>query len=105
MASPRPVDAAAGAATRLDPTFAYAYLIELHTSLASNPSTPRAERMKHWEAARGWYGKSLAIFLAVRESGLLPFKHAGKPGEMEKGLAKCDAELSKLQATADSQSP
>lgn len=98
-------DTAVGVAARLDPTFAYAHLIELHTSLALNTSTPRAEQIKHWEAARDWYRKSLAIFLAVRESGLLPFKHAGKPEEMEKGLAKCDAELSKLQATVGSQSP
>jgi tetratricopeptide (TPR) repeat protein len=95
----------ASVAARLDPAFAYAHLSELYAALAVNENTPRAARIKHWQSAREWHAKSLAIFLIVREEGLLPAKHAASPDEIAREIAKCDEALAKLQAPAMVASP
>jgi tetratricopeptide (TPR) repeat protein len=78
---------------RIEPTYIHIHLGELHAALAANETTPRAERITHWQAARAWYAKSLAIFLTVREQGLLPAKHAARPDEIAGEIAKCGAAL------------
>ncbi|MGH9850033.1 MAG: protein kinase domain-containing protein [Blastocatellia bacterium] len=86
--------------TRLSPTFAYTKLSELYATLASQEAAQREQRLEHWRAARAWRQKSLAIFLDLRERGLLPGKHATKPDETAREIARCEEEITKLQGGA-----
>jgi tetratricopeptide (TPR) repeat protein len=83
---------------RLEPMFAYAHLSELHTKLATSAATPQAERIKHWQAARAWHARSLAIVLELRARGLLPAKHLAKPDELARAIAECDTALTELSS-------
>lgn len=69
-------------------------LAEMATELGDSASA-----IKHWQAAREWRKKSLAIFLDMRERGMLPVSHTARPEEIEKEITRCDTALAKLQAS------
>lgn len=87
----------ANVTAQLDPAFAYILLAELSAMRATDETTPRAVRLAHWQTARQWSEKSLALFLKLRDKGLLPAKHAAKPGELAQQLAESERALAKLQ--------
>lgn len=73
----------------------YTQLGKCHTLLATKASTPADKRKGHWVEARAWYQKGLEIWQNLRQKGLLNGADAGKPDELAREIAKCEAALSK----------
>jgi hypothetical protein len=53
----------------------------------------RGQSENHWQAARDAYQKSLDIYQDMKSKGTLNGADAGKPDELAKDIAKCDAAL------------
>jgi tetratricopeptide (TPR) repeat protein len=53
----------------------------------------KSQSEDRWREARGWYQKSLDIYQDMKSKGTLNGTDAGKPDELAKEIAKCDAAL------------
>ena len=70
---------------------AYTYLGEAYSALATSNEVPAAEATKHWTAARDMFSRSLSVWEDMRGRGILSIPDAGKPEEISREIAKCDA--------------
>ena len=70
---------------------AYTYLGEAYAALAASRKTPPAEAKGHWLAAREMYRQSLKVWEDMRGRGILSVTDAGKPEEVAREIARCDA--------------
>lgn len=84
---------------RRDLAISYSYLGDVYGMLASNAASA-SRKIELWREARSWYQKSLNIYLEMRSSGTLRGADAGKPDEIGRQIADCDAALAKLQGAA-----
>jgi tetratricopeptide (TPR) repeat protein len=64
-----------------------------YSALASGKNIPLAKQMEHWREARGWYQKSLDIWLDMRSHNGLTPDDSEKPARIAREIAKCDAAL------------
>jgi eukaryotic-like serine/threonine-protein kinase len=71
--------------------FAYAHL-------AGRPAISDAERRADWKEARGHYQQSLNTWQAVLQLHAVAGPDAGKPAQISKELARCNAALAKLKS-------
>ena len=62
-----------------------------HAKWAAQPDLPRASVNIHWTHARDAYGRSLAVYQTLKETGKLSAADAAKPNEIAAEIAKCDA--------------
>ena len=74
---------------------AYIYLGEAYAELATSKNAATIEQREHWRAARNMYGRSLEIWQGLQKRGILSVPDAGKPEEVARDIAKCDAVLGK----------
>jgi non-specific serine/threonine protein kinase/serine/threonine-protein kinase len=56
-------------------------------------SEGKRKRFDEWQEARSWYQKSLNIYEDMKTHGTLSGADAGKPDQLGKEIAKCDAAL------------
>lgn len=75
----------------------YADFGAMYAKLASAPSVAGSRRIELWTEARAWYQKGLDIFRDIQRRGILTGVEPLKSNELTGEIAKCDAELSKLQ--------
>lgn len=68
-----------------------------YAMLASDEKTPSTSRIKFWSEARMWFRRSLDVWLDMRQGGTLRRLDAGKPDEISREIARCDAALAKLK--------
>jgi serine/threonine protein kinase/tetratricopeptide (TPR) repeat protein len=74
----------------------YSQLGASHTALAAKAGT--SKQTAQWQAAKDSYQKSLDIYQDMKSNGTLKGADAGKPDELAKEIAKCDAVLERVKA-------
>jgi serine/threonine protein kinase len=72
---------------------AYTYLGDAYVALAASREASQAEITQHWNAGRDMYRRSLGVWEEMRSRGILSVTDAGKPEEVAREIAKCDAFL------------
>ena len=72
---------------------AYTYLGDAYVALATSREASQAEITQHWNAGRDMYRRSLGVWEEMRSRGILSVTDAGKPEEVARQIAKCDAFL------------
>jgi len=65
---------------------------ETHVLLAA-AARVSAERLAQWQRARNMYQRSLDVWLDLRQRGIINGVDSSKPEEIQRELAKCDANL------------
>ena len=55
-----------------------------------------ALRKERWQVARGWFEKSLPVFIDLRDRKIATGLEAAMPDEVSKGISNCDKALRKL---------
>jgi eukaryotic-like serine/threonine-protein kinase len=81
---------------QVDLASSYAKLAQAYVMLASRPKTVVADRTASWLEARSYLQKSLKLWNSMRQNGTLPGSEASQPDETVREIARCDAELEKL---------
>ena len=61
--------------------------------LAAKAGTSNVKQNEQWRAAKDAYQKSLDIYQDMKSKSTLSGADAGKPDELAKEIAKCDAAL------------
>ena len=74
----------------------YSQLGASHAALATRAGT--SKQTAPWQAAKDSYQKSLDIYQDMKSNGTLKGADAGKPDELAKEIAKCDAVLERVKA-------
>jgi hypothetical protein len=69
----------------------YSQLGASHAALAMKAGA--SKQTEHWQAARDAYQKSLGIYQDMKGKGTLSGADAGKPDEVAREVARCDAAL------------
>ena len=70
-----------------------------HRFLGQDRQRPWSQRLDHWREAESWLKKSLAVFIDMRERGILAKDDAGLPDEIAAEIAACEEKL--LSTTRD----
>jgi serine/threonine protein kinase len=65
-----------------------------YLKLAAGSKSSTVTGMEHLREGREWFRQSLAIWITLRDAGGLDVENAGKPDEVAKEIASCDAALS-----------
>ena len=78
----------------------YRHLGEAHASLALDNKAARADSLRHWQEARSWFVKSLAIWIELRRQGKLAGPEGGEPERLPGEIAKCDQAIERLSRHA-----
>jgi hypothetical protein len=73
--------------------FAYFDLGEAHAILASDQTMALEERRKEWIAARNLYQNTLDMWVDMRNKNSVCKLDAGKPDELAREIARCEAGL------------
>jgi eukaryotic-like serine/threonine-protein kinase len=73
----------------------YTQLGKCHALLATASGTTSTQRINHWREARDFYQKSRNIYQDMKSRGTLSAADAGKPDEVAREIAKCEAASSK----------
>jgi tetratricopeptide (TPR) repeat protein len=74
----------------------YSQLGASHAALAATANI--SKQTAEWQAAKDSYQKSLDIYQDMKSNGTLKGADAGKPDELAKEIAKCDAVLERVKA-------
>lgn len=61
--------------------------------MAADLRAVTGKQKENWRAARDWYQKSLGIYKEMKSKGTLGGADAGKPDEVAREIANCDAAL------------
>jgi eukaryotic-like serine/threonine-protein kinase len=69
----------------------------VYGKLASDQTKPVVERLAHWRNARSYYQRCLDIMLDLRKRGALSEVEADDITTTIKDIARCDAEIEKLE--------
>lgn len=70
----------------------------VQAAMASEPKTPKVERIAHWKEAKAHYQRSLDIWRRLqKQSALVNQTYKDQPDKIAKEMARCDAALAKLQ--------
>jgi serine/threonine protein kinase/tetratricopeptide (TPR) repeat protein len=72
---------------------AYTYLGEAYLTLTTSKEASAVEITKHWTAARDMFRRSLSVWEDMCSRGILSIPDAGRPEEISREIAKCDAAL------------
>ncbi|MCZ6817699.1 MAG: tetratricopeptide repeat protein, partial [Planctomycetota bacterium] len=75
-------------------------MAELEAALAMDESRSDAQRRQHWTAARSWFQKCHAVFVDMRDRGILRQSDAAVPDEIAAEIATCDAMLANANGAA-----
>jgi non-specific serine/threonine protein kinase/serine/threonine-protein kinase len=87
----------ASADARRNQALAHAQLGKAYMLLASNTRTTLMKQRQNWRAAGSEYQKSLDIWQDIKNQGTLSVADAGKPDELAKEVANCDAALNSIE--------
>ena len=68
-------------------------LAELNRAYAQDPATSAEDRRTRWQAVRDWLTQTRAVFVDMRERGLLSRGDERVPEELAGEIAECDAAL------------
>jgi len=74
---------------------AYTYLGDAYVALATSREASQGEITQHWNAGRDMYRRSLSVWEEMRSRGILSVPDTGKPEEVTRNIAKCDASLAR----------
>jgi serine/threonine protein kinase/predicted negative regulator of RcsB-dependent stress response len=77
----------------------YSSLGHYHATLAARLRTPSSERAVHWQEARDWLQKSLAVWDGWSAHGVSSAFNTTKREQVARAVAQCEANLTKLSAT------
>jgi tetratricopeptide (TPR) repeat protein len=76
----------------------YSSLGHYHATLAARLRTPSSERAAHWQEARDWLQKSLAVWDGWSAHGVSSAFNTTKREQVTRAVAQCEANLIKLSA-------
>jgi eukaryotic-like serine/threonine-protein kinase len=71
-----------------------------YSRLANRPGLPVSARLENWKHARAAYQKSSDALLGLKQSGVLTEFGSSEPDHINKELAKCEAAIAELTASA-----
>jgi serine/threonine protein kinase len=76
----------------------YSSLGHYHATLAARLRTPSSERAVHWQEARDWLQKSLAVWDGWSAHGVSSAFNTTKREQVARAVAQCEENLTKLSA-------
>ncbi|HKP86647.1 MAG TPA: protein kinase [Blastocatellia bacterium] len=75
----------------------YSELGSVHAALASNEKSSVSKQVESWREARGWHQRGFEIMKELKDRGEWASHDYGNPDEVAAEIAKCDAEIAKLE--------